>query len=55
MLLRLGVWEAVSVTVCDAVGFEVGVELTVTVPDLDMVRVPEGLTEGVPVDPGVPV
>jgi hypothetical protein len=42
------------VAVCVAVENDVGVELIVTVPDLDIVRVPEGLTEGVTVILAVP-
>lgn len=55
VLLRLDVKEGVPVAVCVTVEKEVGVELVVTVPDLDVVRVTDGLTEGVPVSPGVPV
>jgi len=55
VLLRLDVKEGVPVAVCVTVENDVGVELVVTVPDLDPVREPEAVTEGVLVSPGVPV
>ena len=55
VLLRVAVKEGVPVIVCVMVEKEVGVELIVTVPDLDAVRVTDGLTVGVSVSPDVPV